>query len=406
MVGGRTPAKGDDRKTEPVAKSTPAKVDDRKSKAVAKMKLKIPPVATSPSFDSGWDYSKPNEATSASLESGNPSGTEEDGKPEAVETAPKKMVKSASSRSGKTSATPDSHRKRAPMEATPRASKEEEKRKKEDPPEPKPAKVVRRYRKTKGLPEWMFYATLEIFPRYWILGVESQIRSALYLTIKVAFPFVFSYQKREWAKLTLSGLNKVMNFFEIMSVPVGKSIKISNISNKWPLKMQDLEIPKWEKMREFLGDVNFKDDDASAVNIRQYEDSFTHVINGRMLFRDTDTVHHFRSKSEMPDVEEASKPFRDTCFPLWMNTLNEQNVQKCSALGYVNHVKCALFVIIRSCFLGHVFPNRDKRWAQMTVMGLNKIMNFAECLQEGEYRVWPGLQDKDCPWREVGWLHG
>jgi hypothetical protein len=366
MVGGRTPAKGDDRKPKPVAKSTPAKVDDRKSKAVAKMKLKIPPVATSPSFDSGWDYSKPNEATSASLESGNPSGAEEDGKPEAVD---KRGVKKAPKTVAKS---PAVGKKTNQTEV-----------------------LTGLYGKSPGVPEWMSYLTVDKFRKCNIFGEETHIRCALYLTIKRSFSYLFENKENEWAKLTLAGLNKVMKFHELLVVGGTEAKSISEMCDKWPLKMEDLKPPPGESFVDL------------SVEIRktQCKDRVESVRIGFEKNKGKKKQSQYRLSHEMPDVEEANKHFRETHFPIWMEAINETNLQSYSELGYVNHVKCALFLIIKHCFQ-HIYPNRYRLWAGLTVKGLNQIMNFYETLSEqpGPNNDAPGDQDERCPWREVGWL--
>ena len=62
----------------------------------------------------------------------------------------------------------------------------------------------------------MTYLTVDNFHIYSILGEETHIKCALYLMIKVSFGIVYANKEKDWAKLTLSGLNRVMNFNEIM----------------------------------------------------------------------------------------------------------------------------------------------------------------------------------------------
>ena len=57
--------------------------------------------------------------------------------------------------------------------------------------------------------------------------------------------------------------------------------------------------------------------------------------------------------------------------------------------GFLCVETVALFYTITSCFR-HVYHNKEEEWARKTLNGLNKILNFEDCL--GESRVSPGTQ--------------
>jgi hypothetical protein len=356
---------------------TPARTEECKSEALVKTNLKSPTVAMSPSLDDG----KPDAAISASLEGGDTPGTEQDDKPEGVD---------------------QSGVKRAPMEGTSPASRKKKKQ----------TKVVPSlYQKTLGVPEWMSNLTVVNFRRCNILGEETHIRCALYLTIKTCFPFVFKNKEKQWAKLTLAGLNKVLNFYEIIAVQEGKKTKsISKLSEEWPLRMEDLYVQEpenQESINKALDMFGFPTDgdDLSVQTKKKYKHQEESVEFGYKKCKSKKAQSRYRLSYEMPDAAEASKHFKETHYPLWMEAINENNLQSYSELGYVNHVKCALFLIIKHSFK-HVYANPYKRWAELTVEGLNQIMNFYETLsaRPGPNNQAPGHQFKYCPWREVAWL--
>ena len=160
-------------------------------------------------------------------------------------------------------------RKRAPGVAT---LPSEKGKKKKEVGLPNVETAEKPFRGSRGIPRWMTYLTVDNFHTYSILGEETHIKCALYLTIKVSFGFVYANKEKDWAKLTLAGLNRVMNFNEIMRKDGKKLYEPFYMCDKKPFRMEDLQVVGWKASddNDYQDTCWNADDDVSVEKVRDY----------------------------------------------------------------------------------------------------------------------------------------